>query len=370
MSAIYLGLMSGTSMDGIDAALVDFSQSSRPQLLDYISVPYSQQLLDELHQLNLPVNNELERALIAGRKVGRAFAAAANQLLQQNKLTSDLVVAIGSHGQTIRHQPGGDNGFSLQIGCAHTIACESKIDVVADFRNTDIALGGQGAPLVPAFHQAVFADQKLNRAVVNIGGIANISYLPANNPDGVQGFDTGPGNTLMDAWCLLHTGQPYDKDGKLAAQGKCNQLLLQALMQHPYLAKIAPKSTGRDEFHLDWLQQLLVSYAAISVADVQATLLQFTAHSIAADLVRLDVDEVYICGGGAYNSSLMAALQQQMQTKLVTTTADLGINPDAVEAMAFAWLAFAYDNNLTGNVPAVTGASGNAILGAKYKAPR
>ncbi|WP_416306296.1 anhydro-N-acetylmuramic acid kinase [Neptunicella sp. SCSIO 80796] len=369
MSAIYIGLMSGTSMDGIDAALVDFADPAQPQLLDFTTLQYDDALLQELHLLNRPDEDEVHLAGAANRKVGNAFAAAANQLLANNKLDARQVVAIGSHGQTVRHTPDGEFGFSLQIGDAHSIAVQTGIDVIADFRNKDIALGGQGAPLVPAFHRAVFSHTSIDRAVVNIGGIANISYLPANKSSPVLGFDTGPGNTLMDGWCRKHLNQPYDKDGAWGAGGQADPQLLRSLLSHPYFKEAAPKSTGRDAFHLDWLeQQLAVQPKKLDPQDVQATLLQLTAQNIADGLAELPVAEVYICGGGARNLALMAALANVLPQCKIHTTEELGVDPDAVEGIAFAWLAYAHKNGISGNIPEVTGASRAAILGACYPA--
>lgn len=369
MSSIYIGLMSGTSMDGIDAALVDFTDPGLPKLLDFTTLQYDDELLAELHKLNHPEQDEVHRVGTANRKVGKAFAAAAIDLLTRNNLDAQQVIAIGSHGQTIRHLPDGELGFSVQIGDAHTIAVQTGVDVIADFRNKDIALGGQGAPLVPAFHRAIFSHAEINRAVVNIGGIANISYLPANNQSSVVGFDTGPGNTLMDSWCRKHLNMTYDKDGEWAAGGQCDPQLLRSLQSHPYFKEAAPKSTGRDAFHLDWLeQQLAVQPQKISPQDVQATLLQLTAQSIADGLSAFALSEVYICGGGARNIALMKALQASMPDCKTHTTDELGVDADAVEGMAFAWLAYAHKNNICGNIPHATGASREAILGACYPA--
>lgn len=254
MSQLYLGLMSGTSMDGVDVALVDFS-SSHPHLLDCQTFTYPKALLSTLHQLCSPSQDEIVKMGQADRAVAQVFADAALTVLKNNYIRPEQVVAIGSHGQTIRHYPDGSQGFSLQIGDPHTLATLTGIDVVADFRRKDIALGGQGAPLVPAFHQAVFSCPSQSRVVVNIGGIANITYLPKQGSGQVIGYDTGPGNTLMDQWCHKHTSKPYDAKGAWAAQGSFSPSLLHSLCMHPYFSSPAPKSTGRELFNLTWLHQ-------------------------------------------------------------------------------------------------------------------
>ncbi|MDN4501765.1 anhydro-N-acetylmuramic acid kinase [Alteromonadaceae bacterium BrNp21-10] len=367
MAGLYIGLMSGTSMDGIDAALVDFSDTNAPTLLDYSTYQYPKPLLDELHALSQPGDDEIQRMGVASRQVGKAFADAVQQLLKRNSLIPSQVQALGSHGQTIRHFPDKEHGYSLQIGDANTIAVNTGIDVIADFRNKDIALGGQGAPLVPAFHHSVFAHPQQPRSIVNIGGIANITQLSIKDDiANIRGYDTGPGNTLMDAWIKQHLDKAYDKDGQWAASGSVHEQLLASLLAHPYFAEPAPKSTGREDFHLVWLQQILTAQPdEITPEDVQATLLALTVQTI-ADCVG--DTEVFICGGGAYNSQLMQALQQALAPRTVTSTLSLGIAPDAVEAMAFAWLAYAHQQGIHGNIPAVTGANRSAILGGYYPA--
>jgi anhydro-N-acetylmuramic acid kinase len=363
MSELYIGLMSGTSIDGIDAALVDFT-SVVPRLIDCQTYPYPQELVTELHRLCFPGDNEIVRLGRADRAVAEAFASAVHYLLKSNAITPEKIVAIGSHGQTIRHMPDNKLGFSLQIGDPHTLAIQSGIDVIADFRRKDIALGGQGAPLVPAFHQAVFAHSEQSRVVVNIGGIANITYLPAGK-GAVVGWDTGPGNTLIDAWCKLHTGQSYDDKGQWAAQCKPDPVLLRSLCSHPYFTQLPPKSTGRELFHLQWLEQHIVQCNhQLEPQVVQATLVALTSHTIAQQIVNLgDVQQVYVCGGGAQNEFLMACLKTDLQQCELETTESLGIPPDAVEAMAFAWFAWAFKHNVAGNLPSVTGAKRSAKLG-------
>lgn len=369
MSHYYIGLISGTSMDGIDTVIADLNHKPL-KTLSFTTYPYSESLLEELKALCSPGDNEVNRMAIADRRVAKAFADATLHILKDNKLTSADIALIGSHGQTIRHHPEGVDGFSVQIGDPNSIAAATGIDVVADFRRKDIALGGQGAPLVPAFHHDVFGSLEEGRVVLNIGGIANISYLPkGGEPHQVLGFDTGPGNRLLDAWCHLHTGKEYDENGDWAATGHCHKQLLHSLKSQEYFALPAPKSTGRELFNLDWLQQSLeVQPEPISAEDVQATLLELTALSIANEINRLqNIDGVYVCGGGAHNQHLVNRISTLLDTCKVTTTQALGIDPDAVEALAFAWLGWAYEHNVPGNVPGVTGASRKAVLGSLYK---
>jgi len=389
----YIGLISGTSIDGIDAALVDFSIPHAPQLIDSADLSYSDALQAQLHGLCLPSDNEIEIMGNADIAVAHAFSEAVSALLARNQLASTDIVAIGSHGQTIRHLPEAALPFTLQIGDPNTLAALTGIDVIADFRRKDMALGGQGAPLVPAFHANVFSDsnQQKNRAVINIGGIANITWLPKNAQQDAQqpilGFDTGPGNRLMDAWITRHHNKKFDENGQWAATGTVNPSLLSQLMSHPYLHQPFPKSTGREVFHLQWLdeQLALVQQANHNVSippeNVQRTLLEFTAQSIALHLQQLTnnqseqaqyANEVFVCGGGALNNTLMQRLaelgQHATQTFSVSSTDELGVDPNMVEAMAFAWLAYAFHQRIPGNVPSVTGASRPAILGGCFPA--
>ncbi len=368
MTDLYVGLISGTSMDGVDTVVAEISPSG-VKTLGFKTLPYPDDLLKDLKALCRPAANEVVRIGRADRQVAQHFANATNLLLQELGYSAEDIKLIGSHGQTVRHHPNGKLGFSLQLGDPNTIAVLTGIDVVADFRRKDIALGGQGAPMVPAFHQAAFADPNENRVVLNIGGIANITYLPANQPGQVMGFDTGPGNGLMDAWCKLHTGQDYDDSGKWAAQGRCHKMLLGAMLSLPYFKMVPPKSTGRELFNIECLQQQLATIGdEIAPEDVQATLLQLTVQSIANDIKRLDkADAIYVCGGGAHNDALMAALAEAVPLTKVSNTKDIGITPDAVEALAFAWLAYAYQHDIPGNIPAVTGASRESVLGGLFK---
>ncbi|MGJ8681579.1 anhydro-N-acetylmuramic acid kinase [Paraglaciecola sp.] len=364
MSQFYLGLMSGTSMDGVDVALVDFSEP-HPRLLDCQTYPYPEELLTILHRLCKSSDNEIDLMGHADRAVAKVFADASLQLLKDNYVTKEQIIALGSHGQTIRHIPSGENSFSLQIGDPNTIATLTGIDVIADFRRKDIALGGQGAPLVPAFHQAIFSNKEKSRVVVNIGGISNITYLPKNSTSQIIGFDTGPGNTLLDAWCYQHTGKTYDDKGRWAAQSVADPKLLQSLLSHPYFSAPAPKSTGRELFNLAWLQQHISELPQpLDPQTVQATLVALTTLSITKQVKQFkDVEEVYVCGGGARNEFLLEELESELHECELYTTDELGVTADAVEAMAFAWLAYAHINKIPGNITSVTGACRTAILG-------
>ncbi|XOV80797.1 MAG: anhydro-N-acetylmuramic acid kinase [Aestuariibacter sp.] len=369
MSDYYIGLISGTSMDGVDAVIAELS-STTCKTIDFLSLPYDTELLNELRALCQPGDDEINRSAKADRQVAMHFARAIEILLKQNQLCSKDIRLVGSHGQTIRHHPDIEPGYSVQIGDPNSIATLSNIDVVADFRRKDIALGGQGAPLVPAFHHAVFQSNQEHRVILNIGGIANISYLPKDaDKDSLLGFDTGPGNRLLDTWCKQHTGENYDKNGDWARSGTVNEALLAGLLSLDYFSAPAPKSTGREQFHLEWLNQVLqVQSEKIAPQDVQATLLQVTVQSITQQINQLPaVDSVYVCGGGVHNQLMMTELAKALPSKNLLSTTQLGIEPDAVEALAFAWLAFAFQHNIPGNVPSVTGAKRSAVLGVLSK---
>jgi len=369
---LFIGLMSGTSADSIDAALVDLSDG-RCQLLATHSSDISD-LKQEIHALGLRGDNEIQRLGQLDRELGVRFAKAANQLLTRQKIPHKSIRAIGSHGQTLRHQPpseGQGHPFSLQVGDPNTIAHHTGITTVADFRRRDIALGGQGAPLVPAFHRAAFHAPGISRAIVNIGGIANITLLPADEAQPTEGHDTGPGNGLMDAWIWRHRQRHFDDDGDWARRGKVIPALLERLLRTPYLAQPAPKSTGRELFNIDWLDRQLEEMTTVcATADVQRTLLEFTAASIADAVTahHTDAQEVYLCGGGVRNRVLSGQIAERLAPRRVATTDELGIPPDWVEAAAFAWLARQTLHGLPGNAPEVTGAREAAILGAIYPA--
>jgi anhydro-N-acetylmuramic acid kinase len=355
-----IGLMSGTSLDGIDAALVSFD-TNLCTVIDTFYLPYPDEIKQALLNLHEASSNELEESQLVSNKLAQLYAAAVLGLLNGK---TGKICAIGCHGQTIRHRP--EFGFSLQLNNPSLLAELTGILVIADFRSRDIAAGGQGAPLVPAFHQAVFGHPTIHRVIVNIGGISNLTDLP---PDGiVTGFDCGPGNLLMDAWCNHHTGHPYDRDGQWAAGGEIIDVLLEALLKHPFFRQKPPKSTGRDTFNVGWLeQQLLPDYAA---QDVQATLNELSVRSIADTIIKYcpGTEEVYLCGGGAHNLTLKANLQVLLPHLKLAQTDELGIAADWVEAAAFAWLAKQTMEGKPGNLPAVTGASGLRVLGAIYSA--
>jgi anhydro-N-acetylmuramic acid kinase len=358
---LFIGIMSGTSLDGVDAALVGF-ENGTCQLKETHFLPYPTEVKSQLLALHKPQNNELEAACILGCRLAFLYAEATKQLISKMKLTAADISAIGCHGQTIRHRP--ELGFTLQIGNNALLAELTNISVVGDFRSRDIAAGGQGAPLVPAFHQALFSSKKLNRAIVNIGGIANITYLAKNGE--VLGFDSGPGNMLIDSWTKLKTGKDYDADGAWATSGVVLDSLLANMLTEPYFASPPPKSTGRDLFNDDWLKQHQL-YPHLRPQDVARTLTALTAQSIVDALSKCgNADEVYLCGGGARNKLLVDSLQALLGKVAVRSTNDLGIDVDWVEAVAFAWLAKQTIANKPSNLPAVTGAKGLRVLGAIY----
>jgi anhydro-N-acetylmuramic acid kinase len=366
---LYVGLISGTSADGIDAALVRF-EHDKPQLLHALTHAWPDALRTQVLRvaqdettLDLDAFGRLDAA------VGQTFADAVDALLVQSGTSASSVHAVGSHGQTVRHRPSGEHPFTLQIGNASVIAERCGIDVVADFRSADVAAGGQGAPLLPAIHAMLLNAPGRTRVVLNLGGIANITVLAADGR--VFGFDTGPANGLMDAWCLRHRGEAFDRDGAFAASGRVDESLLATLLDDPYFALPPPKSTGREHFHLGWLDARLHA-ATASPADVQATLLELTVRSIVAaiDAHASDAEDVLICGGGVHNRVLVQRLRELLQPRVLGSTADYGVDPDYLEAAAFAWLARQRLLGLPGNLPAVTGARGPRVLGAIHLAPR
>ena len=365
----YIGVMSGTSLDGVDVAIVDFDRRDNCQLIAAKTFAFPEAIHRQLHSLinhpecPLQVLGDLDTAL--GQFIGQII----QKFLIEQQIASELISAIGSHGQTIFHSPNNTTPFSLQIGNASVIAELTGITTVADFRQRDIAAGGQGAPLVPAFHAQLFSDPSQPRAIINIGGVANITLLDKNQP--ILGFDTGPGNGLLDAWVSLHQQQAYDDKGDWAASGRYHHGLLSQMLNDPYFHEPIPKSTGREYFNLKWLEQQLADFSEGLVAvDIQATLLELTAHTISLDIQRYcdAVEAVYICGGGIHNQCLVLRLQQLLSHKKVLSTEQLGLHPDWVEATAFAWLAHRTLNQQTSNLPSVTGASRAVILGAIYPA--
>ena len=357
---LYIGLMSGTSMDGIDAALVRFGDPG-VELLATHSHPYPDTLRHALGKAVMtPPDEPIPDLGALDRQVGERFRDAANELLQRAGMDAAEVRAIGSHGQTVRHQPDAPRPYTLQIGNPDLIARGTGIVTVGDFRSADIAVGGQGAPLVPPFHDWLFGDVEATRVIVNIGGIANITILGAGD---VRGFDTGPGNTLLDAWIQRHRSLPLDRDGEWAGSGHQLDDVLERLLRYEYFGMEPPKSTGVEEFNLAWLAQFDVDRH--EPVDVQATLAELTARSIADHVQRYAADaaELYICGGGAHNVDLVARLARNLPDTRVSSTADVGLDPDWVEAVAFAWLAMRTMEGLTGNLPSVTGASRKVVLG-------
>ncbi|GAB7126846.1 anhydro-N-acetylmuramic acid kinase [Silvimonas sp. JCM 19000] len=361
---LFVGLMTGTSLDGIDAVLVDFSDAM-PQLLGAQALPLPDALRQSLLQLQAAAPDELHHAYLASNGLARAYAVAVEQLLAQSSVAPAAIRAIGNHGQTVRHRP--ELGYTVQLGNHALLAELTGISVIGDFRSRDVAAGGQGAPLVPAFHQAVFGQTGEPCVIANVGGIANISVL--DGAGGISGFDTGPGNVLMDSWINQHQGHAYDADGAWAASGNVIPDLLAQWLQLPYFAQLPPKSTGRDLFHADWLRHQAWANA-YAPADVQATLCALTAQTLADAVLRHghNTRAVYLCGGGAHNHTLRQMLAARLPGVRIGTTALLGVDPDWVEAYAFAWLAWCCLNGQPGNLPNVTGASGYRILGAIYPA--
>ena len=371
MAALYIGLMSGTSLDGVDAVLVDFG-SPQLQVLGHCSAPLTDALKAELLTLNAPGDNELHRAALAGNALARVYASQVHALLTQCKKGPNDIRAIGVHGQTVRHRPQEFDGigYTLQLNQPALLAELCGIDVVADFRSRDVAAGGQGAPLVPPFHQAFFAQPGHATAVLNIGGISNVSVWGAAIPESILGFDCGPGNALMDAWCLEHTGQTYDAQGRWAAAGQTSASLLADLQADPYFNRLPPKSTGRDLFNAAWLADKLMTHPQVSPVDVQSTLTELTAWACADSVHKSSpiCQTLIVCGGGALNLELMHRLQRQLPHSAVESAAQHGIPPLQVEATAFAWLARQAMERKTGSLKSVTGARGARILGAIYPA--
>jgi anhydro-N-acetylmuramic acid kinase len=363
MPELYVGLMSGTSLDGIDAVLADLSAGTA-RLLGYHHHAFPQALRTELAELNRSGSDELRRAALAANELARAYAAVVQTLLEKCSVQARAVRAIGCHGQTVRHQPAA--GYTIQLVNGSLLAELTRANVVCDFRSRDIAAGGQGAPLVPAFHHAVFASPDKHRVIVNIGGIANLTDLPP--AAAVTGFDCGPGNLLLDAWTQQHLAQPFDRDGTWAQQGSMIPALLARLLDDEYFRRAPPKSTGRETFNLEWLRQRLAGTE--KPGDVQATLLALTADTVAGAIDKFCVGatEAYLCGGGARNTALFDLLSKRLAPRKVSATDTLGVSAEHVEALAFAWLAQQTLNSAPGNLPAVTGARGGRVLGALYRA--
>jgi len=372
----FLGLMSGTSLDGADGVLVDFSGGTL-RVIASASEPFAASFQAELLALNTPSHNELHRAALAGNQLAAVYARVVAALLLQADIAASQIQAIGAHGQTVRHQPhrasseAAGAGYTLQLNNPALLAELTGIDVVADFRSRDVAAGGQGAPLVPAFHQGVFGRREAGVAVLNLGGISNLSVLPpSGSDDPVLGFDCGPGNVLMDAWCLQHTGQPFDTGGAWAKSGRLIPALLARLRDEPYFSLPIPKSTGRDLFSLAWLAEQLKPFAGERPQDIQNTLTELTVFACATSAIRYAKESkaLIVCGGGAFNLYLLERLQAALPWLRVSTSDAHGLTPLQVEATAFAWLARQMLNRKPGNLPGVTGAAGPRVLGALYPA--
>ena len=369
MTELYAGLMSGTSMDGIDAALVEFN-GVQIKLVASHSHSIPADLKSKLSLLSL--NSEIATIDMLGEadaELGSLFADAINKLLSVAGIHASEVAGIGSHGQTIRHRPDLPHRFTMQIGDANKISYKTGITTVADFRRKDMAAEGEGAPLAPAFHQQVFHSENENRAVLNIGGISNLTYLPKDKDQTCFGFDCGPGNILMDAWIQRHQQLAFDKNGEWAASADADKKLISLLMNDEFIYQQPPKSTGKEHYHLDWLEQQ-GNIKQLEAANVQASLCQFTADSIiyAIEKYLPELDRLIVCGGGAHNTHLMSLLKSGLSKIDIESSEKHGIHPDWVEAIAFAWLARKTLNKQSGNLPAVTGARQGVILGAIYPA--
>ena len=379
MLEYFIGLMSGTSLDGADGVLVDFS-GHKPRIMASVSEPFPNNFRVELLALNTPSHNELHRAALAGSTLAAVYAKVVGRLIHHAAplgMTASQIQAIGAHGQTVRHQPGRRSaepegvGYTVQLNNPALLAELTGIDVVADFRSRDVAAGGQGAPLVPAFHYGVFGHADDDVAVLNLGGISNLSLLPrANSLLPVRGFDCGPGNALMDAWSLQQTGQPFDAGGAWAKSGRLIPALLARLLDEPYFSMPIPKSTGRDLFSLAWLAEKLQPFVGERAEDIQNTLTELTVRACVSNLISYGKEskKLIVCGGGAFNAHLLQRLQASLPWLHVSTSDLHGLPPLQVEAAAFAWLARQMLKRLPGNLPGVTGAAGLRVLGGLYPA--
>ncbi len=363
-SGLFIGLMSGTSLDGVDAVIARFTPALKIEFAHTYALPPA--LVKNLLALSQSeAHIHLDAVGRLDTELGQYFAYVVQQCLHDAQMSADAIVAIGSHGQTLRHAPYGEHPFTMQLGDANIIAEQCDIDTVADFRRRDVAAGGHGAPLVPAFHTAVFSNENEQRAILNIGGIANLSLLARDGQ--VRGFDTGPGNAIIDAWCQQHQGKNYDAHGEFAASGTVNAELLQACLNDAWFRLPPPKSTGRDQFNVAWLQSKM-SLDTISPADVQATLTALTAETISAALntAMPDCQRLIVCGGGVHNPVLLQNLRNALPNLSIDSTAAHSLDPNYVEATAFAWLARETLAKRPGNLPAVTGAKGPRVLGVIY----
>lgn len=364
----YIGVMSGTSLDGVDIALMDFAKNP-PKMTASDFFPMSEELRTDISALLKTGETNLQKLGEIDHRLGLLYAETINAFLAKNQLKAEDIQAIGCHGQTVWHSPDSAYPFTTQIGDMNLVAAKTGITTIGDFRRKDMAVGGQGAPLVPAFHQAIFSEPNRLTVVLNIGGISNISVLKPNSP--TIGYDVGAGNTLMDSWIEQHQGKRYDKNGEWARSGEVNDELLASLLDEPFFAKAPPKSTGRELFNLTWLAKKLENFTACKPEDVQRTLAEFTAKSIANELIALQTELpclLLVCGGGARNPLLMERLADLLPNWNVTTTTEFGLDIDYVEAAAFAWLAYQRMHSLPSNMPSVTGAKKAVSLGVIYPA--
>lgn len=359
MNELYIGVMSGTSLDGIDVALCEIDSNSC-KLISAEEYPFDKELKKEILKL-IDGITLLKDIGVINKKLGIAFAHAVNRFLREKEINAESIGAIGLHGQTLWHEPDSEFPFSMQLGCPSTVVTDTRINVVSDFRSMDVANGGQGAPFAPAFHQFIFGNLEKNVAVLNIGGMANITILA----DTLQGWDTGCGNVLLDMWISKCKNIPFDKDGNFARSGSVNEELLNAMLEDNYFKKLPPKSTGREYFNETWFANHLPIFNSIKDEDIQRTLLELTAFSIANDLKNRDLELVITCGGGAKNSFLMQRIQELCKIKVKPSEA-FGISSEFMEAMAFAWLAYKRVHNEAVELSCVTGALKNSILGGIY----
>ncbi|NEN75352.1 anhydro-N-acetylmuramic acid kinase [Pelistega sp. NLN82] len=362
-SMYFIGLMSGTSTDGVDGVLVDFQEQTLPKIIGFTSLAMPTPLREIFLSLNQKGENELEKAFIAANQLADIYAQCCHTLLKETGLSASDIVAIGAHGQTVRHRP--DLGFTVQLNAPAYLAEQTGINVVADFRSRDIAAGGQGAPFAPLLHQALFSDPQRNRVILNLGGIANITLLAPHQP--LLGFDTGPANALMDYWIQQHQQKAYDHHGEWGASGQVHHRLLAQLLQEPYFQQAAPKSTGRDLFNAQWLSAILDNFPPLAPQDIMATLRALTSHSVVNAIQRYmpTVDEIIVCGGGAKNQVLLQEISTLANCP-VHIMNEYGIDSQAVEALAFAWLAKAFIDKTPLNFPTITGAHHATIAGAFY----
>lgn len=364
---LYIGLMSGTSLDGIDAALVYF-ENNKPFVVETICLALPTNLKDDIKSLITPSNNEINRLMALDVQLGQVFSDAVKKLLNKSKVKKENIIAIGSHGQTIRHLPTAKYPSTLQIADANIIAEKTGITTIADFRRRDMAAGGQGAPLVPAFHEQVFRDNKKDRVILNLGGIANITILPSDKNIPVTGFDTGPANTLINHWIQQQQNKNYDESGKWASSGQADEDFIKELLDDDYFKLNPPKSTGTEYFNSEWLSKKLKQFPFLSAEDVQASLTTFTAVTISNDIKKYseNTDELIICGGGVHNEFLLSQIEQNSTNIEINSSEKYGLDPDYIEATAFAWLAKQTIEHKSGNLPDVTGATNKTILGGIY----